>query len=91
MERKTAEALIRQYFKSWLNQDIELCLQTLTPEVKIVECYGPVYCGKEEVRQWFSNWHVGSGKGKVTRWEIINVLYDHEQQLAAIEWDVECI
>ena len=56
-----------------------------------MECYGPVYHGTEELRQWFVNWHTREGKGKVTKWEIFNILYDETQEMAAVEWDFECI
>ena len=91
MNRDTAEKLIRQYFHSWLQQDILLFLSTLSSDIEIIECYGPVYCGTEEVRQWFVNWHEGTGKGKVTRWDIFNILYDDTQNITAVEWDFECV
>ena len=91
MNRNAAETLIRQYFQSWLQQDLSLFLSTLSPEIEIVECYGPAYGGIEEVPQWFIGWHTKSGKGKVTRWEIFKILYDEAQNIAAVEWDFECI
>ena len=51
MHRDVAEILIRQYFQSWLQQDLSLFLSTLSPNIKVLECYGPVYWGLEEVRQ----------------------------------------
>jgi hypothetical protein len=91
MNRETAEILIRQYFQGWLQQDLSLVLSTLSPNIKIVECYGPVYCGIDEVSRWFTDWHTKSEKGKVTRWDIFNVMYDEMQKMAAVEWDFECI
>ena len=91
MNRNNAEALIRQYFQSWLQQDLALFLSTLSPNIKILECYGPIYWGTEEVRQWFVDWHTKSGQGQVTRWEIFKILYDVTQNMAAVEWDFECI
>jgi hypothetical protein len=89
--RNTAEGLIRQYFKSWLQQDLFLFLSVLSPDITVQECYGPLYCGTDEVRQWFVDWHTKEGKGKVTKWEIFNILYDYEQDMAAVEWDFECL
>ncbi|HEX6035016.1 MAG TPA: nuclear transport factor 2 family protein [Anaerolineales bacterium] len=91
INRNTAETLIRQYFQSWLQQDLSLFLSTLSPNIQVVECYGPVYWGTEEVRQWFVDWHTQSGKGKVTKWEIFKILYDEAQNMAAVEWDFESI
>jgi hypothetical protein len=90
MNRNTAETLIRQYFQGWLQQDVTLVLSTLSPSITVVECYGPVYCGLTEVKHWFRDWHTGKGKGQVTRWDILKVMYDEQQQMAAVEWDFEC-
>ena len=91
MNRESAERLIRQYFQSWLQQDLSLFLSTLSSKVQVLECYGPIYWGTEEVRQWFVDWHTKDGKGKVTRWEIFKILYDETQNIAAVEWEFECI
>jgi hypothetical protein len=91
MNRATAEMLIRQYFQSWLHQDVMLFLSALSPNITIVECYGPMYNGTDETQRWFTDWHTRPEKGKVTRWDILKVLYDEQQELAAVEWDFECI
>ena len=91
MNRSTAQELISRYFQSWLRQDLSLFLSTLSPSAQVTECYGPVYQGTDELRQWFVNWHTGDGNGKVTRWEIFNILYDETKEMAAVEWDFECI
>ena len=91
MNRAAAEMLIRQYFQSWLQQDISLFLSTLSPKIKIVECYGPVYFGIDETQRWFNDWHTRREKGRVTRWEILELLYDAQQEIAAVEWDFECV
>jgi len=91
MNRAAAEMLIRQYFQSWLQQDISLFLSTLSPKIKIVECYGPVYFGIDETQRWFNDGHTRREKGRVTRWEILELLYDAQQEIAAVEWDFECV
>lgn len=91
MNRAAAEMLIRQYFQSWLQQDVSLFASTLSPRIRIVECYGPVYDGLDEAQLWFTDWHTRPEKGKVTRWDILSVLYDEQQEVAAVEWDFECI
>jgi len=91
MNRSTAKVLIKEYFQSWIQQDLSLFLSTLSPSIKVVECYGPVYCGTDEMRQWFVNWHTKDGNGKVTKWEIFKILYDETQEMAAVEWNFECI
>ena len=90
MNRKTVTTLIEQYFQSWIQQDVELFLSTLSPSITVQECYGPVYVGTEEVRQWFVEWHTGKGNGKVTDWTILKILYDESQHTAAVEWDLTC-
>jgi len=91
MNKNTADRLIKQYFQSWLQQDLSLFLSTLSPEVMVIECYGPVYCGHDEARAWFVDWHNRPEKGKLTRWDIFNILYDEALNMAAVEWDFECI
>ena len=91
MNRNIAEALITQYFQGWLQQDVSLVLSTLSPSIKVVECYGPIYCGIDEVSHWFHDWHTKNEKGKVTKWDIFKVMYDEMQKMAAVEWDFECI
>jgi hypothetical protein len=76
MDRATAEMLIRQYFQSWLQQDLSLFLSTLSPGIRIVECYGPAYQGIEESQRWFNHWHTRPEKGRVTRWDILELIYD---------------
>ena len=90
MNRKTAATMIEQYFQSWIQQDVALFLSTLSPSITVQECYGPVYVGTEEVRQWFVDWHTGNGEGKVTGWTILKILCDESQHMAAVEWDFTC-
>jgi ketosteroid isomerase-like protein len=91
MNRSTAEMLIKQYFQSWLQQDVSLFLSTLSSNVKVMECYGPVYDGIDETERWFNHWHTRPERGKVTRWEILQLTYDERQEIAAVEWDFECV
>lgn len=85
MNRNTAEALIRGYYQGWLQQDVSLAISTLSPDVRVEECYGPVYVGIDEVSHWFIDWHTKSEKGKVTRWDILKIMYDEAQKVAAVE------
>jgi len=91
MNRSTSEMLIRQYFQSWLQQDVSLFLSTLSPTIKVTECYGPVYDGIDETERWFTDWHTRPEMGKVTRWDILQLIYDEHQEIAAVEWDFECV
>jgi SnoaL-like protein len=91
MNRSSAEKLIKQYFQSWLQQDVTLFLHTLSGNIKVVECYGPVYYGLDETERWFNHWHTRPEQGKVTRWDILQSIYDEHQEIAAVEWDFECV
>jgi hypothetical protein len=91
LDRELAEGLIRRYFQSWLAQDRVLFLSTLAPNIQVAECYGPVYCGLNEMKRWFDDWHSGPGKGQVIRWDILTWHYDPQQKMATVEWDFECI
>jgi hypothetical protein len=91
MDRTLARQLIEDYMGSWLRQDLELFLSLLAEGIRVAECNGPVYQGRQEVRDWFTDWHQGPQQGRVTRWEISNFIFDERQNSAAVEWDFECV
>ena len=39
------EEVIRKYFQSWLDKDIDAVKENFSDEVIYSECYGPVYEG----------------------------------------------
>jgi len=90
MNRQLATQLIKQYINSWRQQDLPLFLSTLSPDIIVAECYGPIYRGTKEVRQWFTEWHASPKDGKVTKWKITNVIFDKTKNMAAVEWDFGC-
>jgi hypothetical protein len=47
--------------------------------------------GMEEAQRWFNHWHTRPEKGRVTRWDILELLFDAQQERAAVEWDFECV
>ena len=49
------------------------------------------YHGLEEAQRWFHHWHTRPEKGRVTRWDILELIYDPQQERAAVEWDFECV
>jgi len=92
VNREQATRLIEGYIQSWREQDLDLCLGTLSPDVVVVECYGPEYHGIDEVRRWFTDWHAGTTQGRVTRWEIIGeIVFDEVHGAAAVAWEFECV
>ncbi|OYS12429.1 SnoaL-like polyketide cyclase, partial [Lactobacillus taiwanensis] len=61
----TKEDVIRQYFCSWLKQDINLCKNLFAENAMYSECYGPIYRNKREILTWFRDWNK---EGKVLEW-----------------------
>jgi len=87
MNREQASRLIEEYFGSWMNQDLELFLSTLSDDVVIVECDGTAYRGVDQARRWFTDWHAGPVNGRVTDWKILRILFDEANGVATVEWD----
>jgi len=56
------------YIDAWRRHDIPGVLDTLAADCVIIECYGPVYRGRDRVEQWMRAWF-GAG-GSVDAWEI---------------------
>ncbi|MBP3650818.1 MAG: nuclear transport factor 2 family protein [Clostridia bacterium] len=79
------EDCIRQYIQGWLCQNEERLLAVLSPEVHIIESYGPEYVGIGEVQQWFRAWHA---HGQVLRWDALHFL--HQGAETVVKWYFEC-
>lgn len=62
--------MIEKYIESWLKQDIKLFSSTLHENVTIMECYGPIYKGKDANVMWFDKWNVKTNI--VTDWKILS-------------------
>lgn len=60
--------LIEQYIEGWKVGDITKITITLTDNCVIIESHGPVYRGKEKVKQWIQNWN--AARSKVDDWDI---------------------
>jgi hypothetical protein len=86
----TPAALARAYIQSWLDKDIDRFLGLLTPDVLVVESYGPVYKGLDECRTWFETWHSPPANGIVTSWRIARLYCDEENGAVFCDWDFEC-
>ena len=79
------EDAIRQYMQGWLTQNEELLLATLSPQIHIIESYGPEYIGLAEVQQWFRTWHTA---GQVLRWDALGFL--HQGAETVVKWHFVC-
>jgi hypothetical protein len=78
--------LLTKYVEGWKTGRINTVLETLTERCVITECYGPVYKGRETVRQWMRTWF--SQGGQVLQWDITSFVGG--QNSAAIEWIFRC-
>ncbi len=90
MNRDTAIRSIQDYVQGWVQQDLDLALGVLSPQIVIVENDGSVYQGHAEVRAWFADWHAAPKSGRVLRWQLDAILFDDTTGRAAVEWEFEC-
>lgn len=82
--------IAQAYMQAWLTRDETLFLSLLTPDVLVVESYGPVYQGHTECMAWFKTWHEAPNLGRVTRWDLGRSYLDTERSAVFCEWDFEC-
>lgn len=88
MKREFVVDLIENYFIGWKNKDINGTLACLHENIKIYECYGAFYETKQEVKTWFNLWHKNGGQ--VIKWDIIKIIYDEQENSAAVDWVFHC-
>ena len=77
--------VIKKYFQSWLDNDVEIVKQTFSENALYSECYGPEYHGLSQIVTWFENWN---NKGQVLEWTIKRI-FDQNQTLI-VEWYFRC-
>lgn len=82
---KNKEKIIRDYFKSWIKQDISVIKNNFAENIVYGECYGPIYRNKGEVLKWFEDWNQN---GKVLLWNIKQIIL--AQSKAVVEWHFKC-
>lgn len=75
------ENIIKKYFKSWIDEDIQVVKDIFSDNIVYTECYGPRYLGIEQILKWFTKWHE---KGKVLEWTIREVV--EEDNTIVVEW-----
>lgn len=63
--------IIRKYFRTWINEDVEVVKQTFSENAVYSECYGPEYHGLSQIVKWFKDWNK---RGQVLEWTIKRVL-----------------
>lgn len=69
------------YIEAWRRHDVHGVLDTLAADCVIIECYGPVYRGRDRVEQWMRAWF-GAG-GSVDSWEVTCQAPGREDRLLA--------
>lgn len=87
MTESEAKRALDGYIASWLTQDRNLFLDSLSESIVYSESYGPIYRNKSECAQWFDEWNKDS---QVTQWEIRDFAFDPANGKIAFEWFFEC-
>jgi len=77
--------IIKEYFESWINKDINTIEKHFVNDIKYIECYGPEYNGINQIRQWFTDWNRGNN---VLQWDIIK--YFVCKNIIIVEWFFKC-
>ncbi|MEQ4208053.1 nuclear transport factor 2 family protein [Actinopolymorpha sp. B9G3] len=86
MAQGMPERLVRAYFDGWLAADRDAILATLHPACVVIESYGPVYRGIDQVARWIDGWLAPGNR--VTRWDITAL--DATSDACFAEWDFQC-
>ena len=86
-EEKTdyRKEIIKQYFKSWIDKNINIIEKYFSSDVKYIECYGPEYNGIEQIKQWFYDWNK---ENCVLQWNIKGFI--SQNNIIVVEWYFEC-
>ena len=79
------KVIIKEYFGSWINKDINVIEKYFSENIKYIECYGPEYNGIKQIRQWFNDWNNGNN---VLKWDIKRFIEDNN--IIVVEWFFEC-
>lgn len=48
---------LTEYIAAWTTNDTERIVATVTDDVVVTESFGPVYYGRERVREWCEKWN----------------------------------
>ena len=75
-----------EYIDAWVANDAERIAAAVAPESVVIECYGPVYRGRERVREWASAWFTAGGI--VHRWTVVDHFIADDREAA--QWVFEC-
>jgi len=77
--------IIREYFESWINKDINIIEKYFANDIKYIECYGPEYTGINQIRHWFMDWNRDNS---VLEWKVKRYFTCNDIIIA--EWFFKC-
>jgi hypothetical protein len=83
----THKHLIEAYIEGWLTRDKVKIVNTLSPDIEIIESHGPVYRGIKKVEAWVDSW-IAEGNA-ITDWHITS--YYTIEDTVFFEWSFECV
>jgi hypothetical protein len=85
MENK--KNIIRKYFESWVNKDINIIEKYFSENIKYIQIFGTEHNKKEQVYKLFIDAH--SNGNIVIKWDIKRII--EEKNVIAVEWHFEGI
>lgn len=77
---------LTSYVAAWVSNDADRIAETVGAACRITECYGPIYTGRDRVRQWAALWFAQGGV--VHRWDIKDLIITGDREVA--QWTFEC-
>lgn len=80
------EETIKVWFDMWLGDDSTPMNALFTDDVVYTECWGNQYSGKEEIGQWFRDWHKNN---HMEVWKVTSFL--HAEDKTVVEWHMEAL
>lgn len=82
------DRLFQNYVNGWKKSDKQLILSTCDVTCEIIECYGPVYKGTNQIESWIDAWI--SRHHRVKQWDILSNYIDTASLTAVFEWAFKC-
>mgnify|MGYP004590795073 FL=1 len=73
--------ILKNYIQAWLDVDSTVVEKTFAENAVYTECYGPRYCGRLQIMQWFADWNQ---KGCVLEWTVKRSI--EQGNIAVAEW-----
>lgn len=74
------------YIEAWASNDVDRITAAVAADCVITECYGPIYRGRDRVKEWASGWFAAGGV--VHRWTVTDHFVSGVREAA--QWQFEC-